>query len=50
MSEWYAFWDAADYFVETDAFQEAKRWFFLVVMMVVVLAHLAMEVLWRKKD
>jgi len=31
---WYAFWDAADAFVATDAFQDAKGSLFLSALMV----------------
>ena len=37
---WYAFWDAADAFVETEAFQDAKAALLVVGVIVVIWAWL----------
>ena len=46
MSDWYTWWDAADAWVETDAFQEAKGWFIVGCLGVAVLVMAWQE--WRK--
>ena len=37
LSGWHAWWDAADAWVGTDAFQDAKGWFIVGVIAVAVL-------------
>ena len=40
---WYAFWDAADAWVETEAFQDAKGWFIVGCLGVAVLVMAVQE-------